>query len=296
MADQDPPNDPPVKPPADPPPLAPPNPPSPKPNPNVVDYFELWKPLPMKRIIMADYDYVIFLDDDDKLDWQTMPSLDEKIDALKDNVCSKVFNRAAEIGTMPTEHLTPDQRENFQIMIGEGLARLFALDGESGLQMLETAGKYATARNQEIARGWQLKATGVTAAGFLVFGCLAWLARGWLRSKLGDLPFILMIGACAGAVGALFSILTRLGAIALDPSAGKALHQLEGGARIFAGGIGAVIAQLAVHLSLVLGMLTKFGHPALIFIAIIAGTSERLVPTIIKKTEGQAESGQKATP
>jgi len=260
-----------------------------------VDYYELWKPLPMERIIMADYDYVIFLDKHDHLDWQTMPSLDAKIDNLKDNVCSKVFNRSAEISTIPVEHLTSAQRENFRIMIGEGIARLFALDGESGLQMLDTAGKYATARNQEIARGWQLKATSASAAVFFVLGCLAWLGRAWLRRKIGDLPFMLLIGACAGAVGALFSILTRLGTIPLDPSAGKSLHKLEGGARILTGAIGAVIAELAVYLSLVLGVLKNFGNPALLFIALIAGTSERLVPTIIKRTETQAESDDKGT-
>jgi hypothetical protein len=249
----------------------------------------------MKRIIMADYDYVIFLGEDGHLDWQTMPSLDKKIDNLKDSVCSKVFNRAAEINTIPVEHLTSAQRENLRIMIGEGIARLFALDGESGLQMLDTAGKYATARNQEIARGWQLTATSASAAVFFVLGCFAWLGRAWLRRKIGDLAFMLLIGACAGAVGALFSILTRLGTIPLDPSAGESLHKLEGRARILTGAIGAVIAELAVYLSLILGVLKTFGNPALLFIALIAGTSERLVPTIIKRTETQAESDDKGT-
>ena len=150
-------------------------------------------------------------------------------------------------------------------------------------------------RNQEIARGWQLTATGASAVVFFVLGCFAWLGRAWLRQKIGDLPFMLLIGACSGAVGALFSILTRLGAIPLDPSAGKSLHKLEGRARILAGAIGAVIAELAVYLSLVLGVLKNFGNPALLFIALIAGTSERLVPTIIKRTETQAESDDKGT-
>lgn len=268
----------------------------PRVNPVVVDYAELWKPLAIKRIVMADYTYIVYLGENDEMDWQTTAELDVKLDNLKDGQSSVVLNRAAEVSTMPTEHLTPSQRLNFRIMTGEGIARLFELRPKSALEMLNAAAAYATARNQEIARGWQLKATGATAGMFVVLACVAWLLRGWLRPRLGDMAFILLIGACAGAVGALFSILTRLGSISLDPSAGKVLHQQEGCARILAGSIGAVIAVLAVHLSLILGMLTKLGHPALIFIAIIAGTSERLVPAIIKKTEGQAESEKKTTP
>jgi hypothetical protein len=88
-------------------------------------------------------------------------------------------------------------------------------------------------------------------------------------------------------------VLTRLGTNSLDPSAGERLHSLEGGARVVAGAIGAVFAQLAVQLSLILGVLKGFGLPALMFVALVAGASERLVPTIIKKTEDDAASSGK---
>ena len=56
-------------------------------------------------------------------------------------------------------------------------------------------------------------------------------------------------------------------------------------------------AQLAVQLSLILGVLKGFGLPALMFIALVAGASERLVPTIIKKTEDDAAApGKGNTP
>jgi hypothetical protein len=264
-----------------------------KPKPDVVDYKELWKPLPIAQIIMADYDYIVFLSMDSFLDWQTMPSIDAAVAKLPLADVSAVHNRATEVFAIPKEHLTNDQQLNIRKMVGEGYARLFNLDPKSALQMINAAGTYAAARNQEIARGWQLKGTGLAAAAFCGAGAIAWLARNGLRSGLGSMAFILLLCVCAGALGAFFSVLTRMGTNSLDPSAGERLHLLEGGSRVVAGGVGALFAALAVHLSLVLGVLTPLGFPALIFISLIAGASERLVPTIIKNTETDAASSGK---
>lgn len=256
----------------------------------VIVYEEFWRPLTINRLIMATTEFVVYLGTDGRLGWQTMSSLDTVIGTLDRGEVGAVHNRCAEVNSMPIEHLTDAQRENFRMMMGEGFARLFSLDPKNALQMMNAAGAYASARNQEIARGWQLKATALSAGGFFLIGCIAWALRIWLRPKLGEMAFILLLGVCAGAVGALFSVLTRLGTNSLDPSAGERLHSLEGGARVVAGAIGAIFAQLAVQLSLILGVLKGFGLPALMFIALVAGASERLVPTIIKRTENDAAS------
>lgn len=261
----------------------------------VIDYYAMWAPLPIKVLIMADKGYVVFLDENDELDWQTHEWLDGKFDETEElaKAYNEVLNRGAELNSLPVEHLSLEQRKNFRIMIGEGFARLFDLDPKCALEIMDIAGRYAEARNQEIARGWQLRATGLVAGIFSAVGFLGWLARDYLRTWLGQTAFILSIGACAGALGALFSILARIGTIPLDPSAGKSLHQLEGAARVVAGAVGALIAQLAVHLSLIFGVFKSSGNAALIFVALIAGASERLVPTIIKRSEEEASPKKK---
>ena len=139
------------------------------PKPTVVDYKQVWAPLPIKQIIMAEYNYIVFINDEDELGWQITPAHDAVLDDLPDAQFSTIFNRAAQVRTMPVEYLTAAQRLNFRWMIGEGLARLFEEHPlNHSLQMLDDAQAYATARNQEIARGWQLKATGITAGCFLV--------------------------------------------------------------------------------------------------------------------------------
>src|SRR2546423_1803048 len=64
-----------------------------KPKPDVVDYKELWKPLPIAQIIMADYDYIVFLSTDSFLDWQTMPTIDDAVAKLPLADVSAVHNR-----------------------------------------------------------------------------------------------------------------------------------------------------------------------------------------------------------
>ena len=249
------------------------------------DYEKHWAGLPIAWFIRGGEDYVVFLDSENDLDWQTTKELDKLIDEKCGSLANQVFNFGAELNAVPVEHLTQVQRKNFRVMVGEGFARLFRLDAQNALQMLEKAQKYVLSRNEEVARKWQLQATGITAALFTIAFLVIWTLRKDAIAFLGQTGSNLVLGVCLGAVGALFSILVRMGDSHLDPSAGPSLHWMEGAARVLAGAVGAGVCQLAVHLSLILGVLKDGGLPAMLFVGLIAGASERLVPALIKRVE-----------
>jgi hypothetical protein len=250
-----------------------------------------WKHLPVSHLIMATNRYCIFLDDHGDLDWETTDECDAELAAkLKPGDESSIRNKAAVLQSYPVEHLSNTQRKNFQVMVGEGLARGYDLDGEAALAMLDSAREYVISRSQEVARVWYLKTSYLASGIFMLIALIGWLNRTMMISWIGDAGTSLSFGACFGAVGALVSVLQRVGGTPLDPSVGKTLHYLEGAGRIFVGVIAAAIAQLAVRVGLFVPFLGDKGHAPLVLVAIVAGFSERLLPTIVGRVESMAAS------
>lgn len=123
----------------------------------------------------------------------------------------------------------------------------------------------------------------------------------WAAAK-NHLPFgsnalNALMGVGCGALGAFLSILLRSHSVPLDVSAGKKLYQFEGVAKIMAGMIGALLVALGVEGRFLFGNIgTSEGRLELILVlCIIAGASERLIPSIIRKVEiADASSSPKA--
>jgi hypothetical protein len=122
--------------------------------------------------------------------------------------------------------------------------------------------------------------------------CLLWLFREGAKSYTGPLLFILLICSTAGGVGALFSVILRMGASNLDAAAGKGLHYLEGVSRIVCGSISAFLVALAVQTEIIVPVFSKIEktHIAMILAGLIAGASERLAPSIISAVEGNKKT------
>jgi hypothetical protein len=261
-----------------------------------VDYRKHWGLTERDYPIMVTLDYAVYLDKDGDLEWETKEEFDKEMrQRLKPEELNGVLNRAAVLRSYPVEHLSEAQRKSFWIMVGEGLARAFEFDPRSALQMFANAGDYGMARNHEVARGWYLSAAGLCAGLFAIVLFLGWEFREEGSLVFGEKALYTGLAACAGAFGAFFSISRRVARAPLDPSAGRRLHWIEGIARIFVGVLGAIIALLAVKAGLVLTVLGDKGFPGLFLIAFVAGFSESLVTTIIKRVEINTETKREKT-
>ena len=261
-----------------------------------VDYYELWELDPKEDyLIFATEDFVVWLDKDGDLDWQTDEEYDDVLDEKGFSArISEFKNRAAILKSYPIEHFTPDQRKNFRIMVGEGLARALEMQPESAAQMLDKAAEYGAARNQEIAHGWYVSGAFATAA--LFFGALLFTLLGKESGilMLGETKYYLGTGSFVGALGALLSVLLRAGKVPLDPSAGPNLHYLEGGMRIVVGVLSAAIIQTTAHIGIAFTIIAQKGHAGMFVLAFAAGFSEQLAKTIIKRVEMTSTPAGKA--
>jgi len=191
-------------------------------------------------------------------------------------------------------HLSTDNRVAFKRMVGEALARRLSQgDSSAANQILDRAETFINARNSEIARRWQLSAAAVVCAGAFFAGAILWIKRESAISVLGTFAFGAVMGSCAGAVGAMTSLLLRIRQMSFDVSAGREAHLFDGATRVLAGMAGAFVVALAERVNLIGGMVNSLPHPfaALILVCVIAGASERLVPDLINRLEGTFHSG-----
>ena len=218
------------------------------------------------------------------MDWITGDALDQKIDTPEYN---EILNLATRILSIPCNHQPEEIRISFRNMIGQGLARCFQGNCNYAKTMLNDAEKFILARNNEVSRYWYLLATGFTAIVTSLIGLIIWLNRNGMIYYMGIPAFWLILAACFGSLGALLSVIFRLGKSTMTPEAGKSLHYLEGFYRIIAGSISAVFISLSILSGFILPSVVKPEtiHLWMLLGGFAAGASERLAPSLIGSVE-----------
>jgi hypothetical protein len=154
-------------------------------------------------LIFREDNCIVYLDEKLYVEWHY------NIPDLKGS--GAVFNRISLLESIPMQHLSADNQVAFRRMVGEALARcLSQRDLSAANQILDNAEKFINARNSEIARRWQLSAAVVVCTIAFFAGAILWITRVLAISVLGSVAFGAVMGSCAGAVGAMTSLLLRI--------------------------------------------------------------------------------------
>lgn len=236
-------------------------------------YETLWPDCKVKHLVLANDEFIVFIDEDGDVDWSTSSKYDEQ-DLGDRNERLSIVNEAARLEVTPCEGITDKIKIQFKRLIGEAIARSLDHDYVGAKQMLRSAEQYISQRGQETSRRWYLSASMAMAMPFLLFGGVWWSARGIIMQSWGADAFWVFMYAVAGATGALLSVIERSGRLSFDCSAGAALHWLEATSRIWAGAISGVVVGLAIRSGVILAVLARGERmPA---VAILAALCSRL--------------------
>ena len=240
-----------------------------------------------KLLILENEYFAVIVDRDDRVYWETSDAYDAKGGHTDMQAWNDFLNRSAYVEITPCGHLDEDTRLDFKRLVAEATARALDNDFPNAEKMLADADKFVTKRNQETSRFWYLSASGIVTAIMLIVGAVLWLCRLNIIPSTGFIAFFAVMSAVAGALGALLSIILRMGKAHLDCSSGEKLHYLEASSRIVAGCISGVVMFLAIKAGVV-GEAVFDAPNSLsgqLLLAIIAGASERWMPSIISKFE-----------
>ena len=242
----------------------------------------------IKILMVNNGDYIVFLDEE--LYVHRYYNTVYKESHLAEDY-SEVVVRQSNLESISQLLLKKSQLEVFRRLLGESIARLLQdSDSKSANVMLDKAEVFLTERSRERARMWYLSASVTATTIMLTGGLLLWANRQGVAAglKLGDSAIDVMLGAAAGSLGALISILQRSDELETDVSAGRSVHYFEGAVRILVGVMAGLIFALAIKSNILLGAVNKSEQALaiLLIISIIAGASERLLPNLIKQIEG----------
>lgn len=252
-----------------------------------LDYYEKWKHHKVKKYIRICKEFIVHIDVDGKLDWETdtedpEPSdeIEKQEQALNSVYCDIVVNEAASLAGYSEDH-----KERYLTILGEAYVHWIKRDAPTAKRLVSAAKLYYRERSAETSRRWYLQTTIRVASLMFLAGILAWIGKDSVISFIGDKVFHFCLAATAGSVGALFSVIARSGKLQFKASAGKDLHELEAASRVCTGAISGVIVYLALSSELILGALIKNVHRAEVSLlaAIAGGAAERLATSIISK-------------
>jgi len=238
-----------------------------------------------KLLIQENERFAVIVDKEDRVYWETSDQYDSDGGHTDTQAWNDFLNRSAIVEITPCGHLDDSTRLDFKRLVAEATARAIDNDFASAEKMLVDAEKFVNNRNQEISRFWYLSASGAVAAIVVIVGLCLWLLRQSIIPITGYIAFYAAVSAVAGALGALLSIILRMGRSHLDCSSGKKLHYLEATSRIVAGCISGVAMFLAIKAGVVgEAVLNAPGSlSGQMLLAIMAGASERWMPSIISK-------------
>jgi len=204
-----------------------------------------------KLLIQENERFAVIVDVDDRVYWAASDQYDSEGGHADTQAWNDFLNRSAIVGITPCGHLDDSTRLDFKRLVAEATARAIDNDFAGVERMPVDAEKFVNNRNQEISRCWYLSASGSIAAIVVAGGLCLWLLRQSIISITGHIVFFAVISAVAGALGALISIILRMGRSHLDCSSGKKLHYLEASSRIVAGCMSGVAMFLAIKAGVV---------------------------------------------
>jgi hypothetical protein len=222
------------------------------------------------------------------------------------NSAAPIFNRASEL-LAKSEFLrqTFGRRNliNARRLIGQGLAVVFSTQNQAHANAaLDTAEKFIAQRGRETSRGWYFGPFFVFVAVSIVIGLI--LYKG--QNQITTLPLVCCL---AGGIGAFISTAIGNERIPCAPSAGWILHFLEALLRYTVGFAAGLLVWLAASGNIAIGFLNLANSSspspwpgnhlpasiyALVTVALLAGTSERLLPSLIARFDDSIKETKNA--
>lgn len=201
-----------------------------------------------------------------------------------------LLSKATIIQSTPANFPSHKDHLAFRRIVGNAIVQALLGETKAAEETLQVAEAYATKRACETSRFWYVQASLVTMFAFVVCGVASErLKWGW---PTGDGSWDhLGMAATFGAIGALFSFLSRIPKMEVDAAAGRKAHYGDAFVRIMLGGLGAFIFAVGIRAKFVMGFIeTDSGENLwlLYVFCVAAGYSERIVPDFLQQVESRA--------
>lgn len=232
--------------------------------------------------------YIVWLDCKNEVDWETTDVYDKE---MSENKCiNKFIARVEAFQCQPTtKYLSSSQRKEFNYMLAATIVLILENELEGAEEQLVKLDKYLHSRNCEITRKWQLFDCFLIL--FLIlcsFVCVRFFQEKLLNIiNMSKEAFDILGYSVLGTLGATLSIALKSGKKCYNCESGRILNFLEVFSRMFTSVISSFIAVYLYKLDIIFSNFNSEQNATycLVLVCIIAGFSERLIPSIISGFE-----------
>lgn len=228
--------------------------------------------------------FVIFIDWNNGFGWETADSMDEIMTSEEMNIALSEIEQL--INQPCVKYFDSRKKKELYVLIGSAMAYALGQDYNVARVCREKAAQYIDARKYEITREWQLffciGLLGICSILFLFLNRFVKDICGFFALNLEE--FRRALFCFWGIVGASFSIIQSAGKTFYDCQSGRLLSFLQIFSKILAGAISGIIVIYLFEMGLIFNNFKGTAPNAcLVILCIIAGFSERLVPSIMDK-------------
>lgn len=228
--------------------------------------------------------FAIYITWDNDYAWETDDCLDKLMESKK---MTKALSGTDKLVKHPcVKFFDYEKKKELFILVGSAMSYALAENYSLAKACRENAEQYINARKYEITRKWQLlSCIGLLAAFSIIFLLLNCFLSNVCELFAFDVEkFKRMLFCYWGVVGGVFSIIQSTGKIAYDCQSGRLLNFLQVFSKILTSMISGIFVIYLFDMGLIFSNFSeRDSNACLIILCIVAGFSERLVPSIIDK-------------
>lgn len=230
--------------------------------------------------------YIVWLDCENEFDWETTDNYDKQ----STEEINTYISRIGVLQHQPISRcLSRKQYKEFNYMLAEAIVLVLENEFCEADEHIYAAEQYLKSRNCEITRKWQLEYCFIVLA--VIFAIVGIVKHnsvnisnyfGVSSDAMSTIGYSIL-----GTIGATLSIIQKSGKQCYDCESGRFLNFLEIMSRMFASVISGFVVIYLYKLDLIFANFRSDENTqyCLVLICIIAGFSERLVPSIISNFE-----------
>jgi hypothetical protein len=239
----------------------------------------------IKEIIIQSVDYIVYMDEGDNIQWSTEDNYTEFHPQF-----GSIQNRVSYWESVSNKLFSKFDAYDYKCLLAEAYARIIDdknIDLSNDIIAL-TVNRIEKSGKEVLKQDYILSSFACTC---LVIGLIvaAIIGKQYLVLKLSQDAFQVILTALFGGVGAFVFATLRLRTYSPELAISKHIHRVDGALRVFYGIISGLIIAVGIKSDVILGFISKVPSTIYleVFLGIIAGASEVVIPNLIKQVEGK---------
>jgi len=236
----------------------------------------------IKDVIFTSNTFIVYMDEQNVIQWSAVGH------TQFGNNFGKIQNQISYWESICNKLFKPNDANELKMLLAEAYARMLDEGNDaSAQQIIDDAVERIKKEGGEILRLQYLVSSLITTAILILFLTIIVLVKNCLLNVMSYEIYKLLTAGLLGGIGAFMATMIRSYKYKADVTSSKSVHRLDGFLRIVYGMFAGVIIILGIKSNIFLGFIKDSSNNRFleILICLIGGSSEIILPNIIKKIE-----------